>query len=308
MICLGMAAMDHIYSVPAMPGGGGKFRAEAFSACGGGMAANAAAAVARLGGRASWWGRLGDDPLGDAIIADLERSGVDCSGAVRIAGARSPSSIVIVDRAGERLVVNFRGAGLEAASPRQLPLAKLSGFALAHADVRWPEGAHALFHAARAIGMPTLLDADVGDPDAIEWLLPLTDHALFSDPALREWGGAGEEPVALERACRLGCRVAGVTRGERGVLWRQGGRTLETGAFPVAAVETVAAGDVFHGAYALAILEGREPAEAMRFASAAAALKCARAGGRAAFPSREAVNRLLAEGAHRPAERNEWSV
>jgi len=294
VVCLGHGALDHVFAVDTLPRGSAKVRASAYAITGGGMAANAAVAIARLGGSAHWWGRVGDDDTGRAIRAGLAAEGVDCAGSVTVDGARSSASAVIVDREGERMLANFRGEGLESASAATLPLADIPRFATVLADIRWPDGAHALFTAARAAGVPSVLDADVGDSQAIARLLPLADHALFSEQGLREWTGDADIAPALERAAARGCVVAAVTLGERGVVWRHAHRTFTLPACAVRAVETLGAGDVFHGAYALAVAEGTPIVDAMRFASAAAALKCAAAGGRATFPRRADVDRVVA--------------
>jgi sulfofructose kinase len=117
-----------------------------------------------------------------------------------------------------------------------------------------------------------------------EQLLPLTDHAVFSEPALNGFAGSPGDD-ALASLARFNCRVIAVTRGREGVSWYQDGHLKRLAAHPVDVVDTTAAGDVFHGAYAIAIGGGLGIAEAMAFASAAAALKCTRPGGRAGIPT-----------------------
>ena len=99
---------------------------------------------------------------------------------------------------------------------------------------------------------------------------------------------------ALKKVRALGCRVAAVTLGAQGTLWLDDAGVHRQAAFAVKAVDTTGAGDVFHGAYTLAIGEGQTVTQAMRFASAVAALKCTRRGGRAGIPSRAEVDLFLA--------------
>ena len=132
--------------------------------------------------------------------------------------------------------------------------------------------------------VPTILDAIWPNSEVFEVLLPLADHAIFSSPALEPFQPIPTE-AALERISSYGCRVAAVTRGAEGVVWRQSGSLHEMRAQTVDIVDTTGAGDVFHGAYALAVGAGLCPQHAMSFASAAAAIKCARPGGRAGIPS-----------------------
>ena len=91
-----------------------------------------------------------------------------------------------------------------------------------------------------------------------------------------------------------------VTIGEKGVLVGDKGAVNRVPGFAVEVVDTLAAGDTWHGAFALALGEGRAELEAVRFANGAAALKCRKLGGRAASPSREEVAQFLSERAEQP--------
>ena len=117
-------------------------------------------------------------------------------------------------------------------------------------------------------------------------LLPLTDHAVFSEPALRGFAGSADDD-ALAKIANCGCAVAAVTRGADGVTWLANEVVHRQPAYPVNAIDTTGAGDVFHGAYALAIGARLSADDAMSFAAAAAALKCTRSGGRAGIPTLE---------------------
>lgn len=283
VVCLGLSALDQIWRVeqPFAGGGGEKIKAIEFRTEGGGMAANAAVSVGRLGGLAAFWGRGGDDAAGREMRAALSREGIDVRCFRLFPDGRSSVSGIVVDGSGERQIVNFRGYFPTDAD--WLPLDEIAGTSAVLADPRWVEGAAAVFGKARQCGIPTILDADMADREVFERLLPLTDHAIFSEPALKAFAGAnGSE--ALRAVTRFGCSVIAVTRGRIGVDWYEAGELQRLPAFAVAAIDTTAAGDVFHGAYALATGAGLSKREAMSFASAAAALKCTRPGGRAAIP------------------------
>jgi sulfofructose kinase len=282
VICLGLAALDRIWRVERpFASGSEKIRAGEHLTEPGGMAANAAVAVARLGGKVSFWGRAGDDDAGRILADGFAAEGVDIENFRLFEGGASSVSGVIVDAAGERQIANFRGR--YPADPSWLPLENLSADCVL-ADPRWPEGAAVLFRAARDMGIPTVLDGDVADVEVFERLLPLTDHAIFSEPGLRGFAGKEIEP-ALARAATFGCRMVAVTRGADGVTWREGSDLVQLPAPKVPVVDTTAAGDVFHGAYAFAIGAGFGISDALGFAGAVAALKCTRSGGRAAIPS-----------------------
>src|SRR5262245_18914046 len=112
IICVGHAALDRIYRIEAFPPEPTKVRAIEHIEAGGGMAANAAVTIARLGGRAELWGRIGDDAAGNAIRAGLKAERVDVRYVQGFDGARSSTSAIIVDDKGERLIVGQRDAGM----------------------------------------------------------------------------------------------------------------------------------------------------------------------------------------------------
>ena len=109
VVCLGHAALDRVYTVDAIPAVATKVRASAFREVGGGMASNAACAIARLGGRVAFFGRAGDDAAGAAMAREFASYGVDARGFRLIAGCRSSQSAIVVDARGERLIVTHLG-------------------------------------------------------------------------------------------------------------------------------------------------------------------------------------------------------
>jgi sulfofructose kinase len=295
IVCVGLSAWDLTWEVPALPAPGAKVRATNFRDGGGGMAANAAVAVARLGGRARFWSRAGDDVTGRAMHAELAALGVDVAAFRLFEGAHSSVSGIIVDAAGERSIVNFRGAGLPD-DPSWLPLAEVAQAAAVLADPRWPDAAEAAYVAARAAGIPTVLDGDVADREVFDRLLPRVDCAVFSESGLAGYASGEADPQAqLQQALRGGCRIAAVTLGAQGLWWSDGAEAHQIPAHAVEAVDTTGAGDVFHGALALALGAGLDIADALRFSAAVAALKCTRPGGRGGIPALGAVLSFLNE-------------
>ena len=163
------------------------------------------------------------------------------------------------------------------------------------ADNRFPTFSLPICRAALRRGVPVVLDADkpavLGDP-----LFSACSHIVFSAEGLRATMGIDDLGAALREFGQATNAFLAVTNGSDPVLWRDHDDAIrELPVFRIAAVDTLAAGDVFHGAFTLAVVEGRPIAQAMRFAAAAAALKCTRFGGSAAAPRRAAVDALLAE-------------
>lgn len=294
VICVGHAALDRVYTVASWPVGSGKIPVHHYDVGGGGMAANAAAAIARLGGDVAFWGPTGDDAVAQEIRAHLTADGVSADHLRTFPGTTSSHSAVIVDAQGERLVVGYRGTALRAPAD-WLPLAHIGSAEAVLADVRWPDGSEAALRKARDAGKPSILDAEIAEAPILERLVRAADHVLFSERGLESWS-QGDREAGLRKAIALGARVAAVTRGASGVDWIEGaGPCHHLDAFKVNVVDTLAAGDVFHGAYTLAVSRHIPVADAMKFASAAAAIKCTRAGGRKGAPTRAEVEGFLAE-------------
>jgi sulfofructose kinase len=293
--CVGIAALDVVFVVDAHPTAPGKYRAGERREIGGGVAANASVTVAFLGGDAAFIGCVGDDATGDRIVAGLDKGGVDVAGIRRVAGADSPLSFVLVDATGERLIVNHAGRTLFD-DGRPVQPDELDGTDAVLADMRWPGGAVPALHAAREAELPTIVDCD-HDPSVNRGLeiLAAGSHVVFSLPTLLAFTGAADAEEALRRSLEFTDGWVAATAGDDGVYWLEDGVLRHLPAFVVDVVDTLGAGDVFHGAFALAIVEDLSVERALRFASAAAALKCTRAGGRAGIPRRGDVESFLAE-------------
>ena len=285
IICVGHAALDRIYRIEAFPAQPTKVRALEHIEAGGGMAANAAVAIARLGGVAELWSRVGDDGVGHAIRAGLRAERVDVRYVQAFEGARSSTSAIIVDDRGERLIVGQRDAGMPSGTS-WLPLERVRTADAVVGDIRWLEGVRTVFGQARKDKVRTFLNVDPGAREALSGLLQLTDYAIFSAPALRDFAAGGSDAERLEHVLSFGPRHAGVTLGGEGYTWRERGGGGHVPAFSVSVTDTTGAGDAFHGAFALMLTEGRTVADAARLASAAAALKCTRLGSRAGLPAR----------------------
>lgn len=296
LLSVGALTLDTILRVDTLPAHQGKFIASDGVQIASGMATSAACAAHRLGAEVSLWASAGDDPVGDQLIAGIEAEGVDCTHVRRVSGARSALASILVDAHGERIIVPFYDSKAQA-DPEALPVADLSAFDAVLADVRWPGAAALALKAARAAGRPAILDADTAPLAVVEQLLPLASHIVASEPAVRIICG---QALDLKTACadlasRTDAFVA-VTAGASGTWWSdRAGRGIRHVEAPrIKAVDTLAAGDVFHGAFAVGLAEAMPAEQALRFASAAAALKCLRFGGRLGAPNRAETLALVA--------------
>ena len=298
LVMVGHAALDRVYRVEAFPREPTKVRAIEAIEVGGGMAANAAVAAARLGGRVELWSRVGDDNPGAIIKAGLKAERVDVRSVESFEDTRSSTSAIIVDDRGERLVVGMRDSTMPT-STSWLPLERIADTDAVLGDLRWLEGTRIVFEHARKSGAVTILDADLGAREALPEILTLSDYAIFSAPALREFIREGDDRDRLKEVLTYGPRHAGVTLGRAGYLWTENdGSWGEHPGFAVDAVDTTGAGDAFHGAFALALAEGLDVHECARWACAVAAMKCTRLGSRAGLPTRSELGVFLASQAH----------
>ncbi len=298
ILCTGIAVLDEVFRVDEFPPPDGKAMASEFVAVGGGCAANAAVAIARLGGEASYAGPLGgpagQEPISDRILAGLAAEGVDCAGCVRLDGVTSALSAIFVNARGARTIATYRDHRLDAVTPRDAEA--LAGRADAVlADNRFPVFSLPICRAALRRGVPVVLDADKpatpGDP-----MFAACSHIVFSSEALRATMGMDDPGAALLKFGEATNAFLAVTNGADPVLWRDHDDVIHAlPVFRIDAVDTLAAGDIFHGAFTLALLEGRDTVDALRFAAAAAGAKCTRFGGSAAAPRRAEVDALLGE-------------
>jgi sulfofructose kinase len=292
VLCIGISVLDYVFQVDDMPVRAEKYRSKAMKTVGGGIAANAAVAVARQGGKAHLITRLGNDALGQTIIDELTREGVDCTLSLRAEGLRSPLSCILVDKQGERMIISYSDPQMPEATD-WLPEALPQGLDCVLGDTRWEAGSGHIFALARKAGIPAVLDGDRKPAD--ETLLDQCSHAALSAQACLEITGERDARAGLEKLRQTHKGWLAVTDGARGVHWTDGNTIRHTPAFAIEVVDTLGAGDTWHGAFALGLAEGMTEAHAVRYASAVAAIKCTRFGGRGGIPGRAEVEQFLKE-------------
>lgn len=281
--CVGITTQDRIFSLSSLPKEDGKYFANDFKEQGGGPAATASVACARLGAQTDMIARVGDDSTGKGILAELEREKVNVDKMVVIPGATSTQAAIFVDDDGSRIIVSYPSPSLtpDASSLKQIDF---SQYNMVLADVRWHEGALEAFKLAKAAGVPTLLDADT-TPQPIDELVALSSYAVFSKPGLAKFSGTDDIEQGLRYAASKTSGKVYVTLGADGYAYIKCDKIEKVAGFKVNVVDTTGAGDVFHGAYAFALCKGLEEAQALRFAAGTAALKCTKSGGRSGIPS-----------------------
>lgn len=294
VLFVGALTLDTLYRVDDFSHGPRKYFAREKVSSASGMASTAATAAARLGGRPALWASVGDDQVAPALIAEIAAEGVDCSHVRHVPGGRSATATIVVDATGERwILVDYDPITQAAPSPDEVP--SLRTYAAVMADVRWPGASKLALEAAREEGRYAILDADQAPKEVLMHLAPSATHIVASAPGATILSGeASPQDAAHAIRDRYGCFVC-VTDGGSGAFWTaQHTRDIHHIPNPrVEVVDTTGAGDVFHGAFALALAEGRSPEGSLRFASSAAALKCTVIGGRLGAPNRRQTLELM---------------
>jgi sugar/nucleoside kinase (ribokinase family) len=291
-----MPVRDLTFRIEELPERGFKVNASHFEEICGGNALNGAIGIVRLGGRASICGPMGDaaETSPRYIFEKLAEEGIDTRHIVHMRGLVTPISNIMIDPSGERTIVTFRDPELWKV---QLPDTDelLEDCSAILTENRCAEFCTDLCVEARRRGIPVVVDVD-RTMSLREGLLTASSHLVFSSEALQSTAGIADDGEALKKIARLTPSFLAGTRGAQGTLWLDERQNLrQTPAFPVHTVDTLGAGDVFHGAFTLAITEGQDVPGALRFASAAAALKCTRFGGAFAAPQRAEVAELLSQ-------------
>lgn len=263
ILTLGWACLDQRYYVEHFPPTTSRTNVQTYREAIGGPAAVAAMAVARLGAEAHLVSRRGDDAAGERLQQMLEAERVKTHFQLGIA---TPVSAVLVTPEGERYIFPYRPE-----LPGELVLN--AEILLKNADAilldgRWTSAGYGLGQAARERGIPVILDLDRDSDD--DWLLTqVSTHVLASEELAQKKGGIDQLLCQLQALDVF----AAVTLGGEGVAYVGG----HIAAHKVHVRDTTGAGDVFHGAFTLAIAEGKKEVEALEFATAVAALHCANA-------------------------------
>lgn len=297
IVGLGLATVDVITLTPRLPRPDDVFAVDEIVVQGGGPAATALVAAARLGASTAYLGAIGAGRWGREVDVDFARYGVDATYARHGGTGEQALSVILVNAADGRRSILYRPGTLPDLAPEEVPAAVVEGARILHLDGGHPEAALHAARLARAAGVTVSFDGGAGEKwPGIEELLSLVDVLVvarqFATTYTGEADPAAAGPVLLRK---YGPQEVVVTDGERGAWYWDGRRSLHRPAYSVDVVDTTGAGDVFHGAYLFAHLQGWGPARRLAFASATAALKCRRAGGRAGIPSREEVEAFLQE-------------
>ncbi|MFC4009436.1 ribokinase [Nonomuraea purpurea] len=282
----GSANMDLVAYVSEAPKRGETVTGQRFRTVPGGKGANQAIAAARAGARVAFLGAVGDDGFGAEMRATLAEAGVDVRGLRQVPG---PSGIahIVVDDAGGNSIIVVPGANGTITGPSGDDLAAIARSSALLLQLELPmEAVVAGAQAAQVAGVPVFLTPAPARPLPPELVGAVTTIVPNEHEAAAITGVTGAD-AALEALLEQVEEVV-ITLGSDGALYgSRSGRRLRVPAVKVKAVDTTAAGDTFVGALAVARhSEGMDMADALRFASAAAALSVQREGASTSMPTR----------------------
>ena len=288
---LGYCGVDHLCIVPRIPIDD-KVQAVKILEQGGGPVSTAIVAASRLGAQTVLISALGSDSRADTILKDLAREGVDTSSIKLRLGAESPVAFCWIQQdSGKRSIVWNHGS-VNPLLPEEVNVKIVRESGLLHLDGHHIEAAIRAAETAREAGTVVMLDAGTIVP-GIESLMELADIIIASEKFAENFTGEKDSELAVEKLFVKNTMFAAVTLGIKGSIGFAGGKLYHQAAMQVEVVDTTGAGDVFHGAFAYKYINGGKWQECMCFASAVAALKCTKLGGRTGIPDLITVNNFL---------------
>lgn len=283
VVVVGSTNLDIVATAPVLPRPGETVLGHGYAEHPGGKGLNQAVAAARAGARTAFVSAVGTDAAADTLLDVMRREGIDTTGVVRHPDLPTGRAVIGVADDGENSIIVISGAN-GAVRVVTLPTA-----AVVLAQLEVPvDTVRAAFAAARAMGATTVLNpAPARDLD--NGLLQLCDVVVPNEHEVELLGGVGH-------LIALGAETVVVTQGRDGALVSSASATTAVAPFRVQPVDTTGAGDTFCGSLAARLALGDALADALRYASAAAALSTTRSGAVPSIPSATEVNAFMRAG------------
>jgi sulfofructose kinase len=295
---LGYTAVDDLLYFDAYPQPDTKLPVQRRERQCGGLAATALVAAARMGCRCAYAGTLGDDDHSQFALRRFGEEGIDITHVRRLPDARPVRSTIIVDQVRQTRTILFDLNGVASPDASWPPEEVIRAARVLLVDNCGVPGMIRAARIAREAGIPVVADFESATDPRFPELLALADHLILSRDFALNISGQQEPSVAAQSFWAPGRKAVVVTCGKDG-CWYASDDEPNTRhhqpALTVEVIDTTGCGDVFHGAYAAALVRGQTAPEAMRFASVAAGLKATRRGGQAGIPTRAAVEERMAK-------------
>ena len=301
VVGLGLNATDVAIEVPCYPAFNSKVEFLSAGLQAGGQVATALTVCRRFGLRAKYIGRVGSDEAGRFQLESLRREGLDVADVRVVPDCPNQAAYIVIDRGtGERTILWRRDPRLDL-RPEELRPEMIQGARLLHVDGHDTAAAAQAARWARAAGLPVTADVD-NIYAGLDALLGLTDYLISSESFPAAYTGESDLFRALARIQERhpAMKLVAATLGRDGVLGFAAGQFLYEPAFEVACRDTTGAGDVFHGAFIYALLQGWPLARILTFSNAVAGLNCTALGARGGIPTLAEAEALVTGGRRRP--------
>jgi ribokinase len=292
VVGIGQCAWDMLAVVDGFPQADTKKEVLVWEEQGGGPVATALAALSRLGVSCRFYGVIGDDREGDAIQQSLIEERVDVTGLVKRSNASSQTAFIAIDKSVGTRTIFWKRPSCDPLRKEELPSDFLSNAEFLLLDGLMKDVSLFAANQARKAGIPVMLDAGRVREGMLE-LARMSDYVVGSEEFAREleWK---DDPVSFRQEVRRhGFGITTITLGARGSVTFVDDEVISCPAFPVETKDTTGAGDVFHGGYLYGLLQKWPLEDTIRFASAVAAMKCRKLGGRAGIPRLAEVQQFL---------------
>ncbi len=292
---LGQCSLDNLFIVDSFPEQDTKKEIIQWTTAGGGPTATALVSLARLGLDCSFYGVIGDDEAGRKIKDSLESENINIAGLQKRPLSESQAAFIAVEQKSGKRTIFWKRPSAAPLRPDELPDDFLDNTDFLLIDGLMAEASIHAAKKARKKDIPVMLDAGKARKGMIE-LAHLSDYVVCSEEFAREFAGCGKRfnpEDAISIMSSFCSRATTITLGEHGSITASGNKKFRTPAFKVDVVDTTGAGDVFHGGYIFGLLQKWEMKDVLDFASAFAALKCKKLGGRAGIPTLKEVEALL---------------
>jgi ribokinase len=293
VVGLGQACVDYLGRLASYPQEDDKVELIDLHMRLGGPASTALVTLSRLGISTAFLGSISDDAFGAEIIKNLEKEKVDISCLKITPGYTSQFAfIVITKKSGNRTIFWQRGS-VPHLKPNDVDIRCFPKARILHVDGLMIDASKEAVSQANTLGMTSVLDAGTMREGSLE-LVSLVDILIASETFAIPLLGSGTLPETALHALRdLGPSQVVITLGAKGSVGLSDHGIIRQEAFSVPVKDTTGAGDVFHGAYVYGLLQDWDMRQCMRFASAAAALKCEEIGAQAGIPDLEAILDLM---------------
>ena len=294
---IGQCSLDYLAVVDIFPQVDTKNEVLEWYEQGGGPVATALVALSRLGIPCKFYGIIGDDYAGKAIEQSLIKEGIDVSHLIKRETAISQLAFILIEKGTAKRTIFWKRPSGKPSQQEELRDDFFKGIDFLLLDGLMKDVSLYAAKKAKALNIPVMLDAGKVRPGMLE-VARLSDYVVASEEFAKDLGWRIDAKVLHKEKEKLRIKVLTITLGERGSITISNDQAFQTPAFMVRAVDTTGAGDAFHGGYIYGLLQGWSLKDTVIFASALAAMKCTKIGGRAGIPQLSEVIEFLKEKGH----------